>query len=64
MIICQFIYIWPTSFTKYETVEVTWRARPSELRLKIYGSKNQDMNPLQLGEAGEFESASLGGTNL
>ena len=43
MIIYQFIYIWPTSFTEYATVEVTWRVMPSGLRLKISYSNTQGM---------------------
>ena len=42
MIIYQFIYIWPISFTEYATLEVTWRVMP---RLKISGSNTQGMNP-------------------
>ena len=45
MIIYQFIYIWPTSFTEYATVVVTWRVTPSGLRLKISGSNTQGMTP-------------------
>ena len=46
MIIHQFIYIWPTSFTGYATVEVTWRVMPSGIRLITSGSNNQGMTPL------------------
>ena len=45
MMIYQFIYIWPTSFTEYATVEVTWRVMPSGLRLKISGSNTLGMAP-------------------
>ena len=55
MIIYQFIYIWPTSFTEYATVEVTWKVGPSGFRLEISGSNIQGMNPLKLGEAREFK---------
>ena len=45
MIIYQFNYIWPTSFTEYVIVEVTWRVMPSRLRLKISRSNTQGMTP-------------------
>ena len=56
MIIYQLIYIWPTYFTEYATVEVTWRVTPSGLKLKISGSNNQGMTPQKLGEVGDFKS--------
>ena len=60
MIIYQFIYIWPTSFTEYATAQITWRVTPSGLRLKISGSNTQGMTPpLKLGEAGEFKSVNF-----
>ena len=66
MIIYQFIYIWPTSFTEYATVQVTWRVTPSGLKLKISDSNTQGMTPpplppppLKLGEAEEFESVNF-----
>ena len=64
MIIYQFIYIWPTSFTELATVQVTWRVTPSGLKLKISGSNTHGMTPpplpsLKLGEAGEFESVNF-----
>ena len=41
MKIYQFIYIWPTSFTEYATVEITRRIMPIGLRLKISALNTQ-----------------------
>ena len=56
MIIYQFIYIFPTSFTEYAPVEVTSRVTPNGLKLKTSGSNTQGITPMKLGETGEFKN--------